>query len=287
VGSLRERLGLALRAPLDRLQLPGTRIIVERLLSGADGTIEAKLATGVRMRLDLGDRIQRLEAFRAYERRELSLVRSILRPGDVVLDVGAHVGYYALHAARAVGVRGAVHAFEPVPANATRLRENVELNDFLNVTVNEVAVGAAAGRARFGIVTIKGESGWSSLLVAGRETARDVELDVVTLDGYAVENGVKDVAMIKIDVQGNELDVLRGTRGLLAESGPDVLCEAETYWLEATGRSPAELLGFMRALGYHAWGLPARGPAVAIHTDELPSLNVFFTKRAQPGRDGA
>ncbi|MCA1834592.1 MAG: FkbM family methyltransferase [Actinobacteria bacterium] len=280
MGSIRERLGLALRAPLDRMQLPGTRIVVERLLAGSNGTIEAKLATGVRMRLDLGDRIQRLEAFRAYERRELSLVRSLLRPGDVVIDVGAHVGYYALHAARRVGPSGEVHAFEPVGANAARLRENIELNGFRNVVVNECAAGASAGRARFGVVKIEGESGWSSLLVAGRETADDIEIDVVTLDDYVVSASLPTVSFIKIDVQGNELDVLRGAASLLERFGPDVMCEAEVYWLEATGRSPAELLGFMRGLGYRAWGVPARGPAALVRGDELPSLNLFFTKRS-------
>lgn len=275
----RETIGLALRRPLDRLQLPGTRIVVERLLGGADGSIEAKLSTGVRMRLDLADRVQRLEAFRAYERRELALVRAQLRPGDTVLDVGAHVGYYALHAAYAVGPTGQVHAFEPVPANAARLRANVELNEFANVVVNEVAVSAASSREWLGIVDIRGESGWSSLLVAGRENSRDVEVETVTLDGYARDAEMIDAALIKIDVQGKEMDVLLGGRELLSGAGPDVLCEADPYWLGEAGRTPEELIAFMRDLGYRAWGVPARGHPVPISRDELPSLNVYFTKR--------
>lgn len=253
-------------------------------MARSTGTVDVRLATGVRMRVDLADRLQRLQAFRAYERRELALVRSLLRAGDVVVDVGAHVGYYALHAAALVGPAGRVHAFEPVPANARRLHENVALNGFENVVVNEAAVSAEAGRRAFGVVEIPGESGWGSLLVAGQERSAEVEVEVVTLDSYARTAEPQGAALVKVDVQGNEMDVLAGARDLLAGAGPDVLCEADPYWLAQAGRSPAELIHFMTELGYRAWDFPSRGPAVRLRRDEPCGLNLFFTRRDDLGR---
>ncbi|TMB59740.1 MAG: FkbM family methyltransferase, partial [Chloroflexi bacterium] len=88
---------------------------------------------GVTLRLDFNDYVQRGIFYGAYESQELNFTRRILRPGDVMIDVGAHVGIFSLVGARTVGSSGEVHAFEPIAFNYSRLLENVERNRLANV----------------------------------------------------------------------------------------------------------------------------------------------------------
>lgn len=278
------RLALALQPLLERIGARGTGRLVTALTAGDEQTVEVRLSTGVRMRVDLGDRVQRLMAYRMYERRELDLVRALLRPGDTFVDCGAHVGYYTLHAARAVGTQGQVHAFEPAPANVARLRENVALNGARNLIVHEAAVSAASGRTVFQLVDEQGETGWGSLMLAPGEKTRAHEVDVVALDD--VLDQMQRVALMKLDVQGSELDALRGAARLLDRDKPHVLCEVvEAWWGPSQTTTTKDLFAFMASHGYRAYGLPLRGEPVAIDAVDPAYLNVLFTTaRAFPGR---
>lgn len=262
------RLVLASRGVIERLHLRGSQAVVERALRSARGDIDVTLATGVRMRVSLDDRVQRLSAFRLYERPELDLMRSVLRPGGTMFDLGAHTGTYALHAARAVGATGAVYAFEPLPSNAARLRENVALNGFTNLTVVEAAVSDVAGRTSFSSVEVAGESGWGSLVIDASDVTRAIDVEVVTLDAFADARGIERVDLIKLDIQGSELQALRGAEQLLRTSRPDVLCEVvDVYWGAGQTTTAADLTAFMTDLGYTSSPIAAR------------SLNQMFRAR--------
>ena len=129
---------------------------------------------------------------------------SLLRPGAVFWDVGAHVGFFTILAARAVGPTGRVHAFEPMPNNHRRLVENVRLNGAENVTVHEIAVSDSNASA-----VLHGHSAsamWT--LIAQRGEFEGVDVACRTVDSLASDLGEPDA--IKVDVEGAELDVLRG-----------------------------------------------------------------------------
>jgi FkbM family methyltransferase len=260
----RARVALALRPLVDRAQLPGSMRVVESMMRGARGEMDVRLSTGVRMRVDLSDRVQRLEAFRAYERREMRLMRSVLRPGGVMIDAGAHVGYYALHAAAAVGPTGSVHAFEPAPANAARLRANAALNSFATLVVNETAVAATSGEARFGLVHAEGETGWSALAVPSGPQTEETRARTVSLDDYCAAASLARVDFVKIDVQGTEMHVLDGARGVLERHHPHVLVEAidELSW--QGGNTVGEFVARGRDLGYDVWSFRGRGRATPV-----------------------
>ena len=101
---------------------------------------------GFALRLDLGDPLQRaMAAQRRYESDVTWVYPYLLRPGDRVVDGGAHIGYLTLLASRCVGPSGEVHAFEPVPRTFAALGENVRLNRATNVRTNRVALAARAG----------------------------------------------------------------------------------------------------------------------------------------------
>ncbi len=136
-----------------------------------------------------------------------------LRPGDTVLDVGAHTGYYTLLASALVGGDGRVWAFEPEPRNARYLRGNVDANGRANVRVTEAAVSDESGTARFGAGTGTG---------TGRLTRDgDLEVRTLTLDGFCRRHELVPAA-VKIDVEGAEQRVLRGATHTLRTARPVV-----------------------------------------------------------------
>src|SRR5262249_684607 len=103
--------------------------------------IECPAGPGLRMRVRLDDYIGNfIYYWGCWEPDESWVIRALLRPGDVFVDVGANVGYFSPLAARAVGPLGRVIAFEPTPPTLEELRHNVALNDLQNVTVHGEAV---------------------------------------------------------------------------------------------------------------------------------------------------
>jgi FkbM family methyltransferase len=165
------------------------------------------------LRLSVGDSTL-LRVISRVEKDPEDAMLAHLRPGDVVWDVGANIGWFSLLAARAVGKAGAVTAFEPSFANASWLERNA-LRNGLQVMVVCAAVSDAPGWARFDGSTSLG----GHLTSSGSAIVR-----TVTLDEWAADRG--SPAFVKIDVEGAEVAVLNGAKRLLASDRPVILCEA-------------------------------------------------------------
>ena len=201
--------------------VPGSRWAYRNLMSRLRP--ETVVVDGHTIRLDPLDSLL-LSVNGGYERYELQLFRRCISPGDVVLDVGAHIGLYTLEAARATGPSGQVHAFEPSSTNHGVLVENVAANGYSNVVVHRAAVSDAAGEGRLSLSP--DNTGDHSLVRAGGEGET-----VTTLTVDALVAGRVDV--IKMDIQGGEPAALRGARRtldanqvvLFAEVSPDHLRE--------------------------------------------------------------
>jgi FkbM family methyltransferase len=133
-----------------------------------------------------------------------------LREGDVVIDVGAHVGMFTVKAAMSVGERGKVVAIEPVEENLRLLRKNVELHKLNNVVI----IGRACSRERGRAKLVKSElSGTHQLRAVSKEPefpVSEVEVEVTTIDDVCRNLGLLRIDFLKIDVEGAELKVLRG-----------------------------------------------------------------------------
>lgn len=170
-----------------------------------------------------------------YEPEQTRLFQEHVRPGDTVLDIGAHVGYYSLLSSVLAGDAGTVWAFEPNPHNCAFLRRHVEINRRGNVRVTEAAVSDAAGRARFDFGR---GSGTGRLSGDGA-----IEVATVRLDDFVRERGIAPTA-VKIDVEGAEVQVLEGARATLGEHRPVIFLS--THGAEVH-RASMELL---RGLGY-------------------------------------
>ena len=209
-----------------------------------------------RMRIDLSDNIIAPHLFLHghWEAYESQLMGRLLRPGMTFVDVGAHIGYYSLLAARAVGPAGRVVSFEPSPDNFALLTENIRLNGLSKIVRAEnLALGAGRGEADLHLSTCNtGDHRLYSTLDDDDEMfnagmhRQSVRVPVISLDEYLGREGVERVDVVKIDVQGAEMDVLLGMRQTLARS-PQVVLFTE-FWphgLLRFGTEPRAVLDFL------------------------------------------
>ena len=201
---------------------------------------------GQRIRTDLDEWIQYqifLTGYYDVETRATRLFRKVVQPGMTVIDVGANVGYYTLQAAARVGPAGRVHAFEPAGSTFTRLVENVELNGFKNVSTCRAIVNDRPGRLPL-FVAPPDNSGLSGLRPPPGALGFE-EVDALTLDDYCERTNVPRVDVVKIDVEGSELAVLRGMPRLLAQPQVQVFMEISAPNLAAAGARPADLVDLL------------------------------------------
>jgi FkbM family methyltransferase len=210
-------------------------------------------------------------------------MRSLLKPGDVVIDGGANIGIYTILAAAAVGPKGRVIACEPSPGTIAMLRENVRLNDFRWVDVQECALAAEPGRRQFHAFTPG--SGYSSFAPADQGSGTQVEVAVTTLDDLA-EPLLARIALVKLDTEGAELLALQGARRLLGEARPDFIVELEPEHLERQGASVEEVQTLFTEAGYAGlaivdrrleplrgeWNRPTGDPNIVVRPRERVQL---------------
>lgn len=184
-----------------------------------------------------------LDALRGASEPEVQdALQRYLRPEMTFYDLGANIGFFSLLAARLVGEQGRVIAFEADPEIAARLREHVDRNGFRCVTVVEKAVWSKGSKVLFERVDLATSPDRGLGHVVNTSSANTIEIEAVTLDDFARTSRAPD--FIKCDVEGGEVEVFRGARGLLAEKRPGILCEIHS---EANRRA---LLADLKRFGY-------------------------------------
>jgi FkbM family methyltransferase len=206
---------------------------------------------GVNFHLRLNDYVQREIFFGIYEEEELAVALSCLKPGDVALDIGANIGYFSLHFARRVGAEGAVHSFEPDPDVHAQLLRNRSLNGFATVIVpHQLAVADSPGQMAFHRSSPE-NAGWGSLAKFGDIPSTEASVKVTTLDEFAEAQKLAKVALLKVDVEAYEVELLRGAQKCLQRKLFDrVLIEFNGPRLADRGKTLAEFLEPFLSNGY-------------------------------------
>jgi FkbM family methyltransferase len=178
--------------------------------------------------VDLRDFDQRAQFRNPHvEAHVVEYLQGHLRPGSVAVDVGAFCGYYTALMATLVSPGGAVFAFEPTPAHAARVRRQVELNGFTDVTVLEVGVADCPGTSAF---AMRGPA--SHLVPAGHDAGPAIDVELVALDSLFTGGNRDKQWVIKLDVEGAELRALRGMEALLASGRARVVVEVNSTGVE-------------------------------------------------------
>jgi FkbM family methyltransferase len=178
--------------------------------------------------------------FGVYEAATLAVMSDLLMPGDGVLDVGANIGLMTVHAARLVGPAGMVIALEPALRPLEFLQTNVELNELRNVRIVRKGAGAAAARTGLFHDARVGSGGSTLLETSGRPPDELVEVE--TIDVILAEIPHPALRFMKLDVEGFELEALRGASGLLTGDQPPIICMEYTRQQQNTACASVDLL---------------------------------------------
>ena len=230
-------MGVSVLLPLmRRFEFPGKRRLRLRLRLPASGTETVRFPEGMTLRLDLSESLQRDFYAGLHDAFELTIVERLLAGGGDFVDVGAHVGLYSVHAGRLLRGRGRVLAFEPNPVARRQLEENVRLNALDDVVVSPAAASSHAGEAALAVPETNDPS-FSTLEEPPFAPGDHLRVPVTTVDAEVERLGLAP-AVVKIDVQDHELEVLAGMSRTLAEHAPAVLVEVSA----ATARPAAALL---------------------------------------------
>jgi len=204
---------------------------------------------GNKMCVNTEDRyIAPLLIMQAYERQQTQLLKGLLKPGMVVLDIGANIGYYALIMAHVVGPSGKIYAFEPEPRNYDLLVMNVSLNGYTNIITVQKAVSNRHGKAKL-FLDDRNLGGHS--LSIGDESAESIEVETTTVDDFlreAMEE--RKIDIVRMDVEGAEGLVIEGASHALEDSHIKVILEFCPRQLRNLGTDPRQLLRDLRDLGF-------------------------------------
>ncbi len=201
-----------------------------------------------------------------YERPVQEALVSNLRQGDVFYDIGANIGFFSNLAARQVGGSGRVYAFEPVPSNAAAIVRSSRLNGIDTIEVIAEAVGAKTGRAELVLARHIGGAALASAEAPPDPTGR-IEVAVTTLDDAVKQRAMRPPSLVKIDVEGAEIDVLRGMTQTLASHRPTVIYEVDSETRDGLARKAGPLAELLSAAGYEITSLPNSYPDIAWHVE--------------------
>jgi FkbM family methyltransferase len=228
----------------------GKNSIIKKILKNIEGNLKIEFTEvqGSKMFLDPGDSLN-LSINGVYGELDTKIIREEIHEGDIVIDVGANIGYYTLIFAQLVGKSGKVIAFEPEPKNFEILKKNVEINNYNNVILEPKIVSEKCGKMKLYVS--------DSDIVAHRIQKMDtlknfVEVESVTLDDYLKKlNLDKKVNFIKIDVEGAEPNVLEGSNNILKKNDHlKIFTEFNREVVKNYGTEPKKMIDLLYGNGF-------------------------------------
>ncbi len=197
---------------------------------------------------------------RLPEYNEMKYVYSNLKEGEIFIDIGANIGAVSLLAASKVGSKGIVYAFEPDKNVLPRLYENINLNNFHNVEVINSAVSDKISKLKF---VNEGLSEVSHLAYTDKQkNGKSNLISSTTLDRFLKQRKIKKIKMVKVDVEGAEMKVLKGARNALL-STKLLLIEINKNSIKY-GYTFSQSLNFIKNLGFYTYIFEASGKLTKI-----------------------
>jgi len=252
------KVAIATGRTLNRLQFRGLPRLMYwsgSLISPA-GVNTIETVSGLSFALDLSDYASCMMFYGVFSSELIQLLSALVHRGDSVIDVGAQLGYISSHLARLVGPTGQVHSFEPDPSALARLQASTAANGQDWIKIFPFAAGRSASEIDF---YVSPTIGWSTALGETHlQNLSRIKVRCAPIDELAAAEEVRrPVCLIKIDVEGYECAVLEGMQRLLSEDQPFVLSEVNPVLLRANHHTAADLLGWVRRLGYRIYRVDA------------------------------
>ncbi len=206
--------------------------------------------SSLKINVDMDEWIQQhIYFFGSWDERGTNFLKLNLNPGDVFFDVGANIGCFSLIASKIVGTEGKVHSFEPVTRVYEKLLANIQLNGLKNITAKRKAVFESSGTLEL-FVSSNENVGMSSIFHHDTESGQVEIAESISLDEYVQKEGITEIKMIKIDIEGAEIFALRGMKQILKELKPVLIIEISKDVFQNTKMEGNEVLEFMQSMRY-------------------------------------
>ncbi|HET9744947.1 MAG TPA: FkbM family methyltransferase [Chitinophagaceae bacterium] len=239
-------------------------------------TYNKRLANNFYMRVRPSDHIQgQLFWYGHYEKELGDLIKKILKPGDVFLDLGANIGYISLLAAKHEPTAKII-SFEPVSSIFGKLEENISLNTARNVKAVHSGVGER-NEERDIYISDEDNTGMSSFQKPENYSGRIETVKVITIDKWFESSGLSRVDLIKLDVEGSELDAVTGMHDILKNFRPLLIVEINPGTLSQFGVTAADIFNKLGQLSFRGFLVLSTGflkPITNYETDK--TNNVLF-----------
>ena len=206
------------------------------------------IVQGSKMFLDPGDSLD-LSINGVYGELDTKIIREEIHEGDIVIDVGANIGYYTLIFAQLVGSSGKVFAFEPEPKNFEILKKNIEINNYQNIVAEQKIVSDKSGIVKLFIA----EHGIVGHRINQEKSSQKfIEVESIILDNYIKKLNLDNkINFIKIDVEGSEPKVLEGTKEIIKKSNQlKIFTEFNREVVKEYGIEPKEMIDLFYRNGF-------------------------------------
>lgn len=207
---------------------------------------------------------------RTLHEAEMEVLESVVRKGDSVADIGANVGAYTRELSSLVGPNGFVYAFEPMTDNYEILEAVIRKARLPNVSLFRAALGSQLGQSTMVIPDLEGFKGYTEAHFAQPgDSGRQETVEVLTLEELWKRNTIPCLHFIKCDVEGSELEVIRGGRELIQSQLPGWL-------LEVARKTSDDVFNLLKGLGYRAFVYNKRLTSTEGYRDKEFSNYFFF-----------
>jgi len=221
-----------------------------------------------------------------YSRDILLVLREILKPGMVVIDVGANIGEITLVAAKMVGDSGRVYAFEPLPETAGELQKNVQLNNFSQVFIQQKGLSDESAekdiyRTSTDFYDGSKHGGLATLYPSDSRATKVGKISLVTLDDFCKQMELQQLNLIKIDIEGAELPALRGGLATLHRYMPYLIIEVQDETSEQAGYNASDILALLEPVGYRFDVIGRKGK---LHPVDVATLGKFQNILCSPAK---
>jgi FkbM family methyltransferase len=219
-----------------------------------------------------------------YEREELALLEFLARESHVIMDIGANAGWYSLHFARIVSTNnGKVYSFEPVPYTYAELKRNIELNNFSAiVSAFNLALSDTEHTVELFIPTISGSVAASQKQLFPDEENETVKCRAISLDAFAHQLQLDQLDLVKCDVEGAELFVIRGALQTIRIHKPVLMLEMLRKWARLFGYHPNDIIELLGQYDYACWSFKNGCMTLIRQIDEYcTQTNFFFLHQAK------
>jgi FkbM family methyltransferase len=246
----------------------------KELLEGQDKPSMLDYPEGFRMKLEFNgddltdyDYLREWRISKLFETKTTNYVKKFLKQGDSFIDGGANIGYYSLMASKLVGQKGSVYAFEPTPATFKRLCDNISLNELQNVKPYQMGLGSDDGELEYFISNINPvNNSFVKSELNSHPGSNVIKVKIARLDTI-FPDGIDNLSVIKLDVEGYENEVILGAKNLIQKSRPAIIFEFYYPIVVKRYKNHNQIFDSLKALGYSEFIEIETGNIVSKYSD--------------------